>query len=276
MSYGPVCQIFCSGLTVLGVCRLGRGAWEPGGEIEWFEEVREMLRGDLRQPEGQLSKTLYYHNMDNSSLRNYVEHLYNSVGREVLRLQLSPERDTISVSVLNYDHQNLLSEIIIYSHPSAVGSPEPTEGRMGKLVWTRTVYQFFDDDRRLSSIELETHYRERELWRTFAYENDLLKRTNYYNQEEIIAYYQYEYENGLKIKESLYEAPFDAARQDWFIHYNDQGLMRAKSTLLMMPPGEMGDVFEYEYDELGRLTEEREYGINWGLPLLARKRLEYF
>ncbi|MBS9523144.1 hypothetical protein KI659_03850 [Litoribacter alkaliphilus] len=266
---------------VVGLLFWGCADWEeehgsPEAEIEWFEEVREMLRGDLRQLEGQLSKTLYYHNMDNSSLRNYVEHLYNSVGREALRFQLSPELDTISVSVLNYDHQNLLSEIITYSHPSAVGSPEPTGGRMDKLVWTRTVYQFFDDNRRLSSIELETHYRERELWRTFAYENDLLKRTDYYNQEEIIAYYQYEYENGLKIKESLYESPFEAVRQDWFIHYNDQGLMRAKSTLLMMPPGEMGDVFEYEYDELGRLTEEREYGINWGLPLLARKRLEYF
>ncbi|WP_143960658.1 hypothetical protein [Litoribacter populi] len=248
----------------------------PEAEIEWFEDVREILRGDLRQPEGLLSKTLYYHNMDNASLRNYVEHLYNSFDREVLRLQLSPELDTISVSVLNYDPQNLLSEIKTYSLPSALGSPDPTDGRMDKLVWTRTVYQFFDDKRRLSSVELETHYRERELWRTFTYEDDFLKRMDYFNQGDVIAFYQYEYQDGLMIKESLFESPFETAWRDWFINYNDKGLMRAKSTELMMPLGEMGDVFVYEYDEQDRLAEEREYGVNWGLPLLWRKRLEYF
>jgi len=251
-------------------------------QTEWWEEVHDILKGDLIEPEGKLHKELFYGNKNNASLVAYGKYYYNSQGTLVLRIGFSARGDTISVRIPTYNASGRETERNAYNHPSSVtpGSEREPGGTIREFEWSSTHFFQYDDVGRRTSVESANSRRDRQLVWTHSY-NDLglVEETLYFQRgEEVIERHVYEYdEKERMVKENwFFDQTSDNPYREYFLRYNESGLLEAKSTELIMPIGEMGDVFVYEYDEKDRLIEEREYGINWGLPLMNRKRYEYY
>ncbi|KEO75426.1 hypothetical protein [Anditalea andensis] len=240
---------------------------------DWSNDVRNMLRKDLLQPEGNLHMILSYDSEDESTLKSIKKFFYNSKGQEILNLGFSAQNDTVTVWIPLYNQKKELSELKTYRYPNWEFQQNLSGVRLDDLEWSSTSFYSYDVEGRLVLTEFSSPIYERQPRKALHYnEHGLLEKEEYFQHYNPIGYTAYVYNEDRKlIKESEFSNGGDTPLRVYLMRYDENGLLVAKETgELYNADLELKDVHKYVYDDQKMLVEEKEYYPNLGFQMVQR------
>ena len=243
---------------------------EGEGQEEWLKEVRSILQRDRYEPPGKLHTISQFAGESESSLMGYTQLFYNQKGQEVLMLAFTAQNDTMSVLLKNWDSEGKKIEEYLYLHPNWAGN-------MDELTWSRTNYFIYDKSGRVIEKEFANKFNERQPSKVFHYnEFGLVEKIEIIHNSKLEESWILEYDREKRlIKESWWFPSAESPNTEFFYRYNENNLLEAKETWTISLNPELEDVFQYFYDDQGRLIEEKEYYPHGGFSLLYRRAYEY-
>ncbi|KEO72777.1 hypothetical protein [Anditalea andensis] len=243
---------------------------EGEDQEEWLKEVRSILQGERFEPPGKLHTISQFAGESESSLMGYTQLFYNQNGQEVLMLGFTAQNDTMRVLLKNLDPDGKKIEECLYRHPNWAGN-------MDEMKWSRTNYFIYDESGRVIEEEFDNKSNEKQPYKVYHYnERGLAEEIEIIHNSKLEERWILEYDGEERlIKESWWFPSAESPHTEFFYKYNENNLLEAKETWTISLNPELEDVFQYFYDDQGRLIEEKEYYPHGGFSLLYRRTYEY-
>lgn len=224
--------------------------------------LQTALNGPHYTPEGEIKSKSFFYGPE--TFQHRTDFYYDAQGKILLKVQIGQEDDTTGVFLNEYLENGDLSRTAVYF-------PDSTGFQLDHFL-QRT----YDDQRKTVEVLLEKNGVSTQYER-FGY--DASARATYYRRGTDSAYSMHEYvyanDSSREISEELYlekgmTEPFYRYRYD----YDSAGLLAAKS-LQVVSTG-YRPAFEYRYDQEGRLIEEIENDLYFGITRVSRSTYEYY
>ncbi|WP_373521694.1 RHS repeat domain-containing protein [Aquiflexum sp.] len=193
-----------------------------------------------------------------SGVIGYSYHYFDSLGKELVKVGLGPERDTTGFSFFTYSEKGLLIE------------KKVNILRNQAFPWEVFQYHYNDSD------QLKQITRNGNNFELYEY-NELgqVVKVNLGGNLQLAEIYIFEYDSMGRVKRQLYKSQIegDSPLRDWYYEYNSDGLLVSKSIPISDTQKEV--MFEYRYDAQNRLVEETEYYPEYGFSLCLRSIIHY-
>ena len=224
--------------------------------------LQAVLDGPHYTPEGHLKSESFFYGPE--TFQHRTDFYYNAEGKILLRVRIGQESDTTGIFLNDYLENGDLSSTAVYF-------PDSAGFRLAHLL-NRT----YQDQGKTVEVLLEKNGVSKQYER-FGY--DASARATYYRRGTDSAYSMHEYvyanDSSHQISEELYlergmTEPFYRYRYD----YDSSGLLTAKS--LQVVVSDYRPAFEYRYDQKGRLIEEIENDLYFGVTRISRCTYEYY
>lgn len=224
--------------------------------------LRAALDGPHYTPDGEIKSKSFFYGPE--TFQHRTDFYYDAQGKILLKVQIGQEDDTTGVFLNEYLENGDLSHTAVYSRDSS-------GFQLAHLLKRTYVDQGTTVEVFLEKDGVSTQYER------FGYDGSA--RATYYRRGTDSAYSMHEYvyanDSSRQISEELYlergmTEPFYRYRYD----YDSSGLLTAKS-LQVVSPG-FRPAFEYRYDQEGRLFEEIENDLYFGITRVSRSTYEYY
>jgi hypothetical protein len=229
-------------------------------EDKTLSELYQVLNSDLQQPEDSLIQIRHYYNLDGEADR-MQDHYYDHAGKQALVVARAADADTLGMSIFKYDGSGKLAERINFIKQD------------GFILWNSSVEYVYNSE----NMEIEIYI-------SRAERSKSLHAQKFYNpSHQLIEVrfgteaYVYDYnDKGLVATEKwiLLDAPSQPLSTLFYRHDSLDRLV-AKETHVNADLPQREVVFEYDYNESGKLKEEREFDTRFGYSLQARKEYIY-
>src|SRR5690606_20597277 len=235
---------------------------EPGIlEDKTLSELYQVLHSNLHQPGDSLVQIRHYYSAEGEANR-MQDYYYNGAGKRNLVVAKTADGDTLELSIFKYDESGKMTERVNFTREN------------GYTAWASTAEFVYNSD----DLEIEIYTtlrpsRSKSLHVQKLY-NPLNQLTEVRFENEA---YVFDYgEDGLVSTEKwiLLDSPTQPL-YTYFYRYDALGHLVGKEVNVNSDAPQRKDISQYDYDESGKLKEEREFETRFGYSLKKRKEFVY-
>jgi hypothetical protein len=247
-------QLISPILLFLSGCEL-----EQNTDVPILDEVRLALAETLYTPEGKLKSKFDFQEFHIPLGR--MDYYYDASGQLKLSVGIKPNNDTASVFLFDYDQRGYQVAVNAYSKEE------------GKYILSSKTLKEYDEmgriitEKNTGSVAKRTYlYDESGFLFTIIFAGDL-------TGGECHSFYTDDQKRTARmVWGNCIEG--DTPIMEYFYRYNESGLLEAKETW----DGLSGkkDAFQYFYNELDQMVEEKEFYPQWGFVPRNRSTYEYY
>jgi hypothetical protein len=247
-------HIFALLVFLVSSCEFGQPEQEP-----IFDEVKLALFGTLFTPEGKLKSKYDFQEFHIPLGR--MDYYYDELGKLKLSVGIKPNNDSSSVFLYDYDQHGNQVAVNVYFKEE------------GKYILSSKTLKEYDEMGRIiseknsGSVAKRTYlYDEAGFLITIIFAGDLT------GGECHLFYPDDQNRTARMVWGNCIEG--DTPIMEYFYWYNEKGLLEAKET--WDGPSSKKDAFQYFYNELNQMIEEKEYYPQWGFVPRNRSTYEYY
>lgn len=247
-------HIFAPLVFFVSSCELSQPEQEP-----IFDEVKLALSEALFTPVGKLKSKYDFQEFHIPLGR--MDYYYDASGKLKLSIGIKPDNDSSSVFLYDYDQRGNQVATRWYSKE---------DGKF--ILWSKTVKEYDEMGRIIAEKN-----KEGDTQRTFLYDESGFLITIILAGDltggECHIFYA---DDQNRIARLVWGNCIEGATpiMEYFYRYNENGLLEAKET--WDGPSGKKDAFQYFYNELDQMVEEKEYYPQWGFVPRNRSTYEYF
>ena len=248
------------GLILLAGCKATDEPKPISLEDKTLSELYQVLNSDLHQPEDSLIQIRHYYSEEGEVDRTQ-DYYYDRTGKQALVVAKTAHADTLGMSIFKYDESGKLTQRINFTKQD------------GLTAWDSSVEYVYNSE----NLETEIYHLRPPMSKS------LLAQKVYNPSNQLIEVrfgteaYVYDYnEQGLTATEKwiLLDSPSQPLNI-FFYRYDSLDRLIAKEVYVNADIPKREDAFQYDYNESGKLKEEREFETRFGYSLKERKEFVY-
>ncbi|MDI1321912.1 MAG: hypothetical protein PSV36_04135 [Algoriphagus sp.] len=227
------------------------------------DKLAEVMKMPMDSPSGKLRRVVVY-GFDSDQIFSTREIYYPAIGNISLHILRDKNQDTLAIGLNYYSGENVE---ISYSF----------DFQEGKAVWQSTKEYQFNSENLVDKIFHNSSNSERKLLAQYVY-----------NSQNLLTQIEYPFVNGVELQVYEYDSlgritsewnsvqGQEESKYDFLVYRYSEGLLVAKeSGFRGVFKEDPLDLFQYFYDEQGKVIKQKEFALNFGYQQVAWSELFY-